>query len=136
MRILKMAVLSVVFLAACRKYDPPAVGRVDIHDTDQFERLVLREKRPAAVMFVSADSAPCRFARPVMDALATQIPARVVLAVVDLSDLRVAGLEAQYNVNAVPTVVLWNQGSEIERLIGVPREDLLISLIRERLLKE
>lgn len=60
---------------------------------------------------------PCRMLTPVLEEVATEMKGKVEFAKLDIEqNQKVAGL---YQVTSVPTMVLFKDGKEVNRLIGL-----------------
>ncbi len=83
----------------------------------EFDRLVLQSDIPVLVDFYADWCAPCRFLHPILQRVASkaQHPVRVVKVNVD----RLPDLAIHYNIRGIPTVILFHQGREVERKLGV-----------------
>ena len=60
---------------------------------------------------------PCRMVAPIIEELAADNESRVTVAKVDVDSE--GGLAARYGITSIPTVILFNNGIEVERFIGV-----------------
>lgn len=68
---------------------------------------------------------PCRMMEPTLETVAAETSAAVVKVDVD----QFQQLAAQYNVQGIPTLVLFADGDPVERLVGLQNGDQLTSLI-------
>jgi thioredoxin 1 len=85
----------------------------------EFEQAVLRSDRPVLVDFWAAWCAPCRALAPRVEAVAARrADTRVVKIDVDQNPL----VTQRYGVRAIPTLILFNRGKEVERLLGAVSE--------------
>jgi len=64
---------------------------------------------------------PCKMVAPVLDELAKDFEGVVTVAKVDID--KESALAARYEVMSIPTVVLFQDGREVKRFVGVqPKE--------------
>ena len=64
---------------------------------------------------------PCKMVAPIIDELAKEYDGRVTVAKVDVDSEN--ALAARYNIVSIPTVILFDNGTEINRFVGVqPKE--------------
>ncbi|CAX10996.1 thioredoxin [Chlamydia trachomatis] len=69
---------------------------------------------------------PCKMLTPVLEALAAELPHVTILKVDIDSSPRPA---EQYSVSSIPTLILFKDGKEVERSVGLKDKDSLIKLI-------
>jgi thioredoxin 1 len=91
-----------------------------------FEAAVLGSDRPVLVDFWADWCPPCRQLAPVLEAVALE---RGDLGVVSVDADANTATVARFGIRGMPTMVLFNRGVEINRLIGfMPKERLLQEL--------
>jgi thioredoxin 2 len=89
---------------------------------EDFERSVLQSGVPVLVDFYADWCAPCRMLAPILDRLAAAGQGRVLVAKVDTdASPEVAG---RYGIRSIPTVILFRDGVEAERSVGIEPERL------------
>ncbi|MFN7944220.1 MAG: thioredoxin [Blastocatellia bacterium] len=83
-----------------------------------FENEVLNSNQPVLVDFWAAWCAPCRMLAPTVEAVAEkyQGKARVVKLNVDEN----VEASSRYGIKGIPTLILFRDGKEAERVVGVP----------------
>ncbi len=90
-----------------------------IDDSSQFQELVLESQRPVLVFFHSDQCPSCRRLSPIMDEVAALYEGRLKIYKVDIDRSR--GIAEPYKVEAIPLVILFVEGRETERLVGLRR---------------
>ena len=87
-----------------------------------FAAEVLQSDKPVLVDFYATWCGPCKMLRPTLEALSDDRQ-DVNFVSIDVDDAR--DLAMEYNVSSIPCVVLFKDGKEADRSVGlVPREVL------------
>lgn len=60
---------------------------------------------------------PCRAMTPVLDKVAEEFRGRAVIAKLNIDDAQ--SIAAQYQVTSIPTLILYRNGKEMGRLVGL-----------------
>lgn len=85
-----------------------------------FEQEVLRSEEPVLVDFWATWCMPCRIMAPVVEEIARSWAGRLKVGKVNTDD--VPSLAMKYGIHAIPTLVFFQGGREIERIVGyVPK---------------
>ena len=87
----------------------------------------------ALVDFSATWCGPCREMAPVIKHLAEKYQGRVTMVEVDISAR--PDVATHYMVQSIPTVILFDQGREIKRLVGVQSRETLEKNLKDILLK-
>jgi thioredoxin 2 len=105
--------------ARCGKCKAPlatAVRPIAVTDAT-FETIVLRATAPVLLDCWAEWCGPCHMLAPTIDALARDYAGRVVVAKLDVdANPRTA---ARYEVRGIPTLLVFDHGELVDRLVGV-----------------
>lgn len=106
-----------------RDRDPRrTVGEILEVGQAEFEREVLLAAVPVLADFHAEWCAPCKWLDPILKELARERAGGVLVVKVDTD--QAPRLAARYGIRSVPTVILFRDGEEVERSLGVEPERL------------
>lgn len=88
---------------------------------ENFEAEVLKSKKPVLVDFFAQWCGPCKMAAPIMEELADEYKQELKVAKLDVDEAQ--QLAGKYGVMSIPTVVIFKNGEEAERIIGFPGKE-------------
>jgi thioredoxin 1 len=94
---------------------------------DNFELVVRQSKLPVLLDVFGHSCPPCRRIAPLIEELSVELEGRAVVAKLAVEDS--PELAVRLGVSAVPTFIVFNDGAETSRLVGIQsKETLLASL--------
>lgn len=96
-----------------------------------FKEVLKSESRPILIDFWAEWCSPCRLLSPIFEKLAEKYSDRVVFAKVNVDEC--PDLAEEYGIMAIPTLILFTNGVEAERIVGLVPEKRIESLIRKYL---
>lgn len=106
-------------------------ARIEAVNETNFATAVLESTDPVLVDFWAQWCGPCRTLAPIVEELAEEYAgaARVVKLNVDDSP----ALAERYRVRAIPTLILFRDGEEKERIIGLSNRDAIARKLDEQM---
>ena len=72
---------------------------------------------------------PCRMMAPVLNEVAESLPGNMKVGKVNIEIYK--DLPQQFNVMSIPTMILFKNGKEIKRFVGVKSKDFLLSKMND-----
>ena len=110
--------------AETRKPEPSTVRSAEIIHVmaDDFEKMVLESDIPVLVDFYADWCGPCKLQAPILDELARETNAvKIVKVNVDEND----ELVQRYQINSLPTLLVFNEGEKVIHYIGYASKERL-----------
>jgi len=92
-----------------------------------FEQLVLQSNRPVLVDFWAQWCGPCRMLAPIVESLAKQYAGAAQVVKLNVDDNPSA--VQRYRIQAIPTLFLFQNGEEKDRMIGVTTKEAIARTI-------
>jgi thioredoxin 1 len=88
-----------------------------LHITGEtFESQVLKAEKPVLVDFWAQWCGPCRAVAPVLDELAGDYEGRAFIGKVNVDEQN--EIAQRYKIMSIPTVIVFNKGQIVEKVIG------------------
>jgi len=93
---------------------------MNVGSTD-FQREVLDSKVPVLVDFWAGWCGPCRMVAPVLEKLQKEYEGKMKIVKLDIDNF--SEISDKYNVQSIPNMVLFKDGIEVDRIIGLANEN-------------
>jgi thioredoxin 1 len=93
---------------------------VHVTSLEQFDREVLSSEIPVLADLYSDSCPPCRALGPIVEGLARKYQGKSVVAKINVD--RLPQLAERYGISAIPAVLFFSEGKEVERMIGLQGE--------------
>ncbi len=87
---------------------------------EDFDKTVLGAEVPVLIDFYADWCAPCRMVAPFVDEIANANVGKLLVGKVDTD--RSQGVAARYGIRSIPTLIVFEDGEEVERSIGFEPE--------------
>jgi len=94
-----------------------------------FETEVLKADTPVLVDFWAEWCMPCRMLAPTIDEIANEYQGKAKVGKVDTDANR--DVSVKYGIQAIPTVMLFNNGEVVKKFVGLTNKDELKAAIDE-----
>jgi thioredoxin 1 len=104
-----------------------------VHEANElnFDSMVLGRSGPVLVDFTAAWCPPCQALSPIVGRIAEEMSERVSVASVDVDAC--PNLAARFKIRGMPTLVVFQDGKEVARRIGLTNEEGVRTLLRPAL---
>ena len=96
---------------------------------ENFKERVINSELPVLIDFWAPWCGPCRMIAPMVEQLAAQYQGK--LNVVKINTDEASDTASQYNISAIPTLIIIKDGEVMEQVIGVRSREELANLIEK-----
>jgi thioredoxin 2 len=114
----------------CGNCRSPLPWLVEADDSD-FAEVVEHSSIPVLVDFWATWCGPCRIVAPTVERIAQELAGRIKAVKVDAD--RAPKVSARFGVQSIPTLLVMDEGREVERTIGALPADQLMERIHKSL---
>ena len=96
-------------------------------NSENFEQEVLNSEKPVLVDFFADWCGPCKMMAPIVEELATELDGKVKVGKINIDEN--SDIAVEYNVMSIPTLIVFKNGKEEKRLVGVRDKEELLRLL-------
>ncbi|MBI1994301.1 MAG: thioredoxin [Deltaproteobacteria bacterium] len=96
-----------------------------------FEQAILQSKTPVLVDFWAPWCGPCRMLAPTVEAIAEQYAGDARVAKLNVDDNPT--ITQRYGIQGIPTLIMFKDGEEKERIIGASSKETISRMIDKAL---
>ena len=107
------------------------VTLVQSESAETLETKVRQSDLPVLVDFWAPWCGPCKTLAPTIDTVAAEMAEKLVVTKINVDDN--AALAGKYKIRAVPTVILFVGGEEVERMVGATSKQTLLRTLSKHL---
>lgn len=100
----------------------------EVNDSD-FQTNVLSSEKPVLVDFWAAWCGPCRMIAPSVEAVAEQFSDKAKVVKMNVDDNM--DTPSRYGIKGIPTLILFKDGQEAERVVGAVSRDAIARLVEK-----
>jgi thioredoxin 1 len=94
-----------------------------------FEEEVLKSGKPVLVDFWAEWCAPCRMLTPTVEAVAEHFIETATVVKLNVDDNPATA--GTYGIKGIPTLILFREGKEVERVVGATSKDFISRMIEK-----
>jgi thioredoxin 1 len=102
----------------------------DLSDAE-FDEKVLKASNVVVVDFWAPWCGPCKSIAPVLEEVAADLGDAVAIYKINVDDNNKS--PAQYNVRAIPNLIIFKGGAEVDRVVGAVPKEQLVETIKKAL---
>ena len=95
-------------------------------NSENFEKEVLNSEKPVLVDFYADWCGPCNAMAPVIEELAKELEGKAKVGKINVDEN--SDIAVEYNVMSIPTLIVFKNGKEEKRLVGLRDKEELLSL--------
>lgn len=94
--------------------------------SENFKEEVLNSEKPVLVDFYADWCGPCNAMSPVIEELAKELEGKAKVGKINVDEN--SDIAVEYNVMSIPTLIVFKNGKEEKRLVGLRNKEELINL--------
>ena len=93
-----------------------------------FEEEVIKSEKPVLIDFWASWCGPCRMMSPVVDQIAEEMQDTVKVCKINIDEEE--NLAVKYNVMSIPTFIVFKEGKEAGRSVGVQDKEEIKAMLK------
>src|ERR671926_90394 len=101
---------------------------VEIVNSESWEKEVLKSTLPVVVDFYATWCGPCQYISPTISKLSSEFEETIKFAKLDVDKNQ--DIADKYNIQSIPTIIIFKSGKEVARTVGSISKEALKSFIQ------
>ena len=93
-------------------------------ETNNFEQEVLKSEKPVLVDFYADWCGPCQMMGPVIEEISEELDGKAKVGKINVDEN--PDIAVEYNVMSIPTLIIFKNGKEVKRYVGVTSKEELL----------
>lgn len=94
-------------------------------NSENFEKEVLNSNIPVLVDFYADWCGPCKMMAPIVEKLAEELEGKAKVGKINVDENQ--DLAMEYNIMSIPTILIFKNGKEEKRIVGVRDKNELLN---------
>lgn len=107
------------------------MAKVEVVNKDSFKEMVLESTTPVLLDFYANWCGHCQKLLPLLDEVAVEMDGKVNVMKVNVDENR--EFSQKFDIKGLPTMLLFKDGSEVDRLIGFMPKDKIVEKVSAKL---
>ena len=100
---------------------------VEMVTDESFAELLVSSKIPVLIDFYATWCGPCASIAPILDEFASENSNKIKVVKINVDEN--PKTPAKYGVRGIPTIILFNQGKEVDKVVGLTSKDNLEKML-------
>ena len=96
--------------------------------SENFEKEVLNSNQTVLIDFYADWCGPCKMMAPTIEKLAEELQGKVKVGKINVDENQ--ELAMQYNIMSIPTIIIFKDGKESKRLVGLRDKNELLNELK------
>lgn len=97
-------------------------------NSENFDESINEKDTPVLVDFFATWCGPCRMLAPILEDVSSELEGKAKVYKVDIDECM--DIAKRFGIMSVPTMIIFKEGKEIDRLIGLRQKNQIIDALK------